>query len=111
VNQLPDYSIKLDEGTLLCKNSKIAWANSGCLREHELHFMKVGDRVRVSKSVIVYNNPSHRNEPFDVKGLEGDVVGILVEWRGRPVSANLPVQVKFDKKFQAHFREDELEIF
>jgi len=72
--------------------------------------MKVGDRVRVKEPVIVYNNPSQHNQPFDTKGQEGEVVGIVVEWHGRPVSANLPVQVKFDKKFQAHFREDELEI-
>jgi hypothetical protein len=72
--------------------------------------MKVGDRVRVKKPVIVYNNPSYRNQPFDTKGQEGDIVGIVVEWHGRPVSANLPMLVKFDKKFQAHFREDELEI-
>jgi hypothetical protein len=38
------------------------------------------------------------------------VIGIVTQWQGRPVSANLPVQVKFEKKFQAHFREDELEI-
>jgi hypothetical protein len=72
--------------------------------------MKVGDRVRVTKSVIVYNNPSHRNEPFDVKEQEGEVLAIVTEWHGRPVSANLPVLVQFDKKFRAHFREDELEI-
>ena len=72
--------------------------------------MKVGDRIRVNKSVIVYNNPTHRNEPFDTKGLEGEVVAIVLEWHGRPVSANLPILVKFDKKFQAHFREDELEL-
>ncbi len=70
--------------------------------------MKVGDRIRVVKSVVVYHHPSHRNEPFDLNGLEGEVVAIVKEWHGRPVSANLPVQVKFDKKFQAHFREDEL---
>ena len=72
--------------------------------------MKVGDRVRVTKSVIVYNNPSHRNEPFDVQGTVGEVIGIVTQWQGRPVSANLPIQVKFEKKFQAHFREDELEV-
>ena len=72
--------------------------------------MKVGDRVRATKSVIVYNNPSHRNEPFDVQGTVGEVIGILTQWQGRPVSANLPIQVKFEKKFQAHFREDELEV-
>lgn len=72
--------------------------------------MKVGDRVRIKKSVIVYHNPSHKNEPFDVKGQEGEVIGIVVEWHGRPVSANLPFLVQFDKKFRAHFREDELEL-
>jgi hypothetical protein len=72
--------------------------------------MKVGDRVRIKKSVIVYHHPSQKNQPFDVKGLEGEVIGMVVEWQGRPVSANLPVLVQFDKKFRAHFREDEIEI-
>ena len=36
--------------------------------------MKVGDRVHVQESVIVYHHPEHRNEPFDIKGLEGEVV-------------------------------------
>ena len=72
--------------------------------------MKVGDRVRIVQSVIVYTHPEHRNKPFDVKGMEGDVVEIMKEWQGRPVSANLPFIVKFDKKFQAHFREDEIEV-
>ncbi|NEO11351.1 MULTISPECIES: ferredoxin-thioredoxin reductase variable chain [Moorena] len=73
--------------------------------------MKVGDRVRVKESVVVYTHPEHRNKPFDIKGLEGEVTGIIYEWQGRPVSANLPIQVKFDKKFKkVHFREDELEI-
>ncbi len=72
--------------------------------------MKVGDRVRIVQSVIVYTHPEHRNKPFDVKGMEGDVVEIMKEWQGRPVSANLPFIVKFDKKFKAHFREGELEL-
>ncbi|MEW6493675.1 MAG: ferredoxin-thioredoxin reductase variable chain [Cyanobacteriota bacterium] len=71
--------------------------------------MKVGDRVRVKESVTVYHHPAHKSEPFDAKGLEGEVIGIVTEWQGRPVSANLPVLVQFDKKFRAHFREDELE--
>lgn len=33
--------------------------------------MKVGDRVRVRTSVIVYHHPEHRNQPFDLKGMEG----------------------------------------
>jgi hypothetical protein len=60
--------------------------------------MKVGDRVRVIESVVVYHHPEHKSDPFDVKGLEGEVKGIVTEWRGRPVSANLPVLVEFSKK-------------
>jgi hypothetical protein len=71
--------------------------------------MKVGDRVRVSKSVIVYHHPEHRGQPFDIKDHEGEVAAIVLQWQGRPVSANLPIQVKFDKKFRAHLREDEVE--
>lgn len=72
--------------------------------------MKIGDRVRIKQSVVVYHNPQHRNQPYDVKGHEGEIVGIVKDWQGKPVSANLPVQVQFDKKFKAHFREDELEL-
>ncbi len=72
--------------------------------------MKVGDRVRVKESVIVYNYPPSKKQPFDIKGLEGDIIDILTDWQGRPISPNLPVLVKFDKKFRAHFRQDELEI-
>lgn len=73
-------------------------------------FMKVGDRVRIKDSVIVYHHPEHRNQAFDLQGQEGDVLAIIHEWEGKPVSANLPVQVKFDKKFRAHFKETELEV-
>jgi hypothetical protein len=60
--------------------------------------------------VVVYHHPEHKSDPFDVKGLEGEVKGIVTEWRGRAVSANLPVLVEFSKKFKAHFRDFELEI-
>ncbi|MEG3436348.1 ferredoxin-thioredoxin reductase variable chain [Pannus brasiliensis CCIBt3594] len=72
--------------------------------------MKVGDRVRVVQSVVVYHHPEHKKEAFDIKGLEGQVLDIITEWQGRPVSANLPVLVQFDKKFRAHFRDFELEV-
>ncbi|ACC79372.1 ferredoxin-thioredoxin reductase variable chain [Nostoc sp. LEGE 12447] len=72
--------------------------------------MKVGDRVRVKDSVVVYHHPEHRNQAFDIKGIEGDVVNIATQWQGRPVSANLPVVVQFSKKFKAHLRENELEV-
>ena len=72
--------------------------------------MKVGDRVRVITSAIVYHYPKHKKQPFDIKGMEGEVIDIVTEWKGRPVSANLPIKVRFDKKFIAHFRENELEV-
>ncbi len=72
--------------------------------------MKVGDRVSVKKSVKVYHHPEHRNQPFNIEGREGEVVAIVTQWQGRPVSANFPVQVQFDKKFRVHLREDELDV-
>ncbi len=72
--------------------------------------MKIGDRVRVCESVIVYHHPQHKKEAFDLKGMEGEVIEIITEWQGRPVSANLPYLVQFDKKFKAHFRDPELEV-
>ncbi|HCF30079.1 MAG TPA: ferredoxin--nitrite reductase [Cyanobacteria bacterium UBA11049] len=72
--------------------------------------MKAGDRIRVKESVIVYHHPENRNQPFDIKGLEGEVIGVVTEWQGRPVSANLPIYVKFSKRFKAHLRENELEL-
>lgn len=78
--------------------------------EKKLLDMKVGDRVRVKESVVVYHYPGHRNEPFDIKGHEGEVIAVIQEWKGRPVSANLPIFVKFANKFRAHLREAELEV-
>ncbi|MBG1261932.1 ferredoxin--nitrite reductase [Nostoc sp. BAE] len=72
--------------------------------------MKVGDRVRVKDSVVVYHHPEHRNQAFDIKGTEGEVISFATQWRDRPVSANLPVVVQFSKKFKAHLRENELEV-
>ncbi len=72
--------------------------------------MKVGDRVRVKESVMVYHHPEHRNQPFDLKGLEGEVIAFANEWQGKPISANLPIYVQFSKKFKAHLRENELEL-
>jgi ribosomal protein S17 len=72
--------------------------------------MKVGDRVRIIESVVVYHHPEHRGQAFDLKGSEGEVDAIVTQWQGRPVSANLPIVVKLSKKFKAHLRENELEI-
>lgn len=72
--------------------------------------MKIGDRVRVVQSVVVYHYPKHRQKPFDLKGMEGEIVDIMKDWQGRPISPNLPVLVRFEGKFKAHMRDNELEI-
>jgi hypothetical protein len=72
--------------------------------------MNIGDRVRVKESVVVYHHPEHKKTAFDIKGLEGEVIAIVTEWQGRPVSANFPILVKFDKKFRAHLRPEECEM-
>ncbi|MEB3279187.1 MAG: ferredoxin-thioredoxin reductase variable chain [Lyngbya sp.] len=72
--------------------------------------MKVGDRVRVKTSVIVYIHPEHRNQPFDIKGLEGEIVEIIKDWNGRPITPNLPIMVKFSDKFKAHLKQEEVEV-
>jgi hypothetical protein len=71
--------------------------------------MKVGDRVRVKETVLVYHHPTSRNEAFDLKGAEGVIVGIATEWQGKPISANFPFLIKFEGRFKAHLRDDELE--
>jgi len=72
--------------------------------------MKPGDRVRVNQSVVVYHHPKHRQQPFDLQGMEGTIQDIITEWQGRPISANLPIKVKFEKKFSAHLQEDEVDV-
>jgi Ferredoxin thioredoxin reductase variable alpha chain len=72
--------------------------------------MKVGDLVRVKETVLVYHHPTSRNEAFDLKGAEGKVVSIATEWQGKPISANFPFLIKFEGRFKAHLRDDELEI-
>jgi hypothetical protein len=76
----------------------------------EIEPFPVGSRVRVAKSVIVYHYPGHRNKPFDIQGQEGEIVDIIREWHGKPVSANLPFLVKFSNKFRAHLQASELEL-
>jgi hypothetical protein len=69
--------------------------------------MQPGDQVKVNQSVVVFNHPQHRGEPFDMVGQEGEIVTVLSEWKGRPISPTLPVIVVFGK-FRAHFRAEEL---
>jgi len=69
--------------------------------------MQPGDQVVVSECVVVYNHPQHRGEAFDLQGQQGEVVQVLNDWKGRPISPTLPIVVAFGK-FRAHFRPDEL---
>lgn len=70
--------------------------------------MQPGDQVRVSTSVVVFNHPQHRGQAFDLEGQQGEVLQVLNDWKGRPISPTLPVVVAFGK-YRAHFRSDELE--
>jgi hypothetical protein len=72
--------------------------------------MEVGSRVRVVASVVVYNHPEHRNAAFDMQGQEGEIIANVTSWQGRPVSANLPLLVKFGPKHKIHLQVAELEL-
>ncbi|MGB2927022.1 MAG: ferredoxin-thioredoxin reductase variable chain [Limnothrix sp.] len=68
--------------------------------------MNVGDRIRVTESVMVYNHPKNRKVAYDLKGLEGEILEII----GRPVTATLPVKVRFEKRYSAHLKDGEFEV-
>ena len=72
--------------------------------------MNVGDRIRVKENIVVYHHPQHRNQPFSLQGLEGEAVEIMVDWKGRSISPNFPVKVKFERRFQAHLSPKEIEV-
>ncbi len=75
--------------------------------------MKVGDRVRVVGSLNVYHHPEHPKQAFDIQGMEGEIVDILADWHGRPISPNYPVLIKFQanpKGFNAHLGTHEIEV-
>lgn len=69
----------------------------------------IGDQVRVKESVVVYHHPEHRNQAFDLKGQEGEVIQVVKELNGKPISANFPYIIKFSPKFRAHLQAHELE--
>ncbi len=93
----------------ICKNNKVAFGLISYFYKNLLILtMKVGDRIKVEESVIVYHHPEHKKEAFDIKGLEGELIEIITEWEGRPLSANFPYLVQFSKKFKTHFREEEI---
>jgi len=70
-------------------------------------FMQAGDQVKVSSNVVVFTHPEHRGAAYDLQGQQGEVVQVLEDWKGRPISPTLPVIVAFGR-FRAHFRAEEL---
>jgi hypothetical protein len=78
------------------------------VRDDERQPMQPGDQVRVCQSVVVFHHPEHRGQAFDLQGQQGEVVQVLSDFKGRPISPTLPMIVAFGR-FRAHFRSDELE--
>ncbi len=72
--------------------------------------MNIGDRVRVKESVVVYHYPQQKMQPYDIKGMEGEITKVMADWQGRTISPNMPILVKFEKRFKAHLKDTELEI-
>jgi hypothetical protein len=72
--------------------------------------MKAGDRIRVKESIKVYHHPEHKGTAFDIKGLDGEIIQVIGDWQGRPISPNYPFEVKLGAKFKAHLSEHEVEV-
>jgi Ferredoxin thioredoxin reductase variable alpha chain len=70
--------------------------------------MEVGTSVKVITSVVVYNHPEHRNQPFDMQGQTGEIVGLATEYHGKPITANFPYIVKFAPKHKLHLGDNEI---
>ncbi len=71
--------------------------------------MNVGTRVRVKSPLTVYHHPEHKGEGFNIEGLEGEIIAIHTSWKGRPISANYPYEVRFTPKLVVHVGDHELE--
>jgi hypothetical protein len=72
--------------------------------------MKVGDRISVTQSIKVYNHPTSKGIAFDIKDCQGQIVAVITEWQGRPISPNYPYQVQLGDKFKVHLGEHEIEL-
>lgn len=74
-----------------------------------------GTRVRVTSDLIVYHAPKQK-DGMQLKGMEGDLVSWVDEYKGQVLSSNLPAKIKFmlqvgekERPFFAHMVEDEFE--
>jgi hypothetical protein len=72
--------------------------------------MKIGDRVRVKVSLRVYHHPQHRQDGIDVEGMEGEIVNIVADPQGKPITPNYPYAVKLADRFVVHLGDRELEL-
>ena len=70
--------------------------------------MQPGDQVKVFQRVVVFHHPEDRGQAFDLQGQQGEVLQVLNDFKGKPISPTLPLIVAFGR-FRAHFRADELE--
>lgn len=74
-----------------------------------------GNRIKITASIKVYHIPTVPE--FDLQGCEGEIRDILGEWKGKSVSANLPLKTQFkvdiDGKsinFVAHVKDGEYKV-
>lgn len=74
----------------------------------EVRKMEVGTKVRVSTSVVVYNHPEHRNQPFDMNGQEGEIISLATQFQGKTISANYQYIVQFSPKHKVHLGDHEI---
>lgn len=72
--------------------------------------MKVGDRISVKESINVFHHPSCKGKAFDIKNCQGEIIAIIHEWHGRPISPNYPYQVQLADKLKVHLGDHEIEI-
>jgi len=85
---------------------------------------KVGDMVRVKSSCKIYSVKQYADKGFDPKGFEGVVSALVLYGRKykslcsaitpvkvefQPTSNGIPVEM-FERKWNAHFAGDELEL-
>ncbi len=72
--------------------------------------MKIGDRISVKASINIYHHPSCKGQAFEIKGAEGEIVAVINEWQGRPISPNYPYEIKLGEKFKVHLGDHEFEV-
>ncbi|KAK9814137.1 hypothetical protein WJX72_001144 [[Myrmecia] bisecta] len=78
--------------------------------------IEAGTKVKVAKSVVVYHAP--KKPELDLESMEGTVLEVIKEWKGKALSANLPYKTQFmldgedggkAKKLLVHLTADEIQ--